>query len=124
MGGLQVKRASAGSRRTLVTIQRLKSGLTQDLAGHINQKTEANWETYCKRWAKVEYSGGSESIVGDQLVANTSWVLTLPNDEAMRAATMGMRVKFDGHTCGITEPPFDADQNRREMMVKCVEVKR
>ena len=119
-----MKRASAGSRRTLVTIQRLKSGLTQDLAGQINEKLESNWETYGKWWAKVEYTGGAESVVGDQVVATTSWVLTVPSDEKSRAATMRMRAKFNGHTCGITEPPFDAEQGNREMMIKCVEVKR
>lgn len=123
-----MKRASAGSRRTLVTIQRLKSGLTQDLAGHINEKTESNWETYGKWWCKAEYSGGSESIVGDQVVATTSWVLTGPSDSKLRAATMGMRVKWTNggvsHTCGITEPPFDSEQSNREMIVKCAEIKR
>jgi hypothetical protein len=117
-----------GQRRTRVTFQRLKSGLTQDAAGHINEKTESNWETYCERQAKVDYSGGSESVVGDQVVAVTNWVLTVPRDSKTQAADMRMRVRWTNgsvtHTCGITEPPFDANQGNREVMVKCAEVRR
>lgn len=119
-----MKLTPLGQRRTTVTIQRLKSGLTQDAAGHIDQSVSTNWETYLRLKMKVEYGGGTETLVGDELQSANSWLLTGPSSTKSREIDTKMRAIFNGHTCGISEPPVDVEQMNREIQIRCIEVSR
>ena len=69
-------RRGAGEFDQRVSLQRLKSSLAVNEAGHIVETDADNWETYSKRWAAVSYRMGSEPQVGDQRTARRFPVLT------------------------------------------------
>lgn len=114
---------NAGKYRTRVQIRRLKSSLTPDAAGQINETTAANWETYIKRWAEIITKGSREFLVGDQQNAQITHLVRVRSDSDTRAALTGMRLEFDGRILSIAEPPRDRDEQRIEVEFACVEVK-
>lgn len=116
-------RRGAGEFDVRVTINRLKADATVNAAGHIDESSASNWETYATRWCQVVYQKGDEVIAGDQLIAHRFPVLRFVSDSSTRSFTTGMRaVLGDGRTFSFAEPPRDVKERRGEVEVACVEV--
>lgn len=113
----------AGSYNRRIKVQRLKSSVTVDAAGHINETTEANWETHCDCWARIEYRGGRESLTGDQLTANDTAMVFVRSYEKTRAITVDMRFTMQGRIFSISQPPVDVGERRVEVRFPAVEVR-
>jgi len=113
----------AGQFNQLVTVQQLKSTITEDAAGHIDETDTANWETYCERWAKLITRGSREFLVGDQQAATANPSVRMRSDSKTREITTAMRLLVKGRVCSISEPPQDVGEEREFVEFGYVEVK-
>lgn len=113
---------SAGSYPILASAQRLKSTLAVDAAGHINQTTEANWETQFKRWIRVDYRDSTETIVGDGAQSQRQIKVALRYDSESATMTPGMRWLAGTRVMSVVGLPADFDGLRRELVMTCQEV--
>lgn len=115
-------RRPAGEFDQRVSLQRLKSSLAVNEAGHIVETNADNWETYAKRWCAVAYRQGNEPQVGDQRVARRYPVLTFMSDSVTRGMIPGDRIVLGTRVFSFDEPPRDVKERRGEVEVACVEV--
>lgn len=108
---------AAGKYRTRVMIQRLKSDLTEDASGHIDEKADANFEENEPRWCRLIYARGTERLVGDQLNGLQKVLVAMRSDSVTRALTTADRIKIKetGDIFSIAEPPVDVGGERTEV---------
>lgn len=104
----------AGQRNIRVVIERLKANATVNASGHVDESSDANWEEWISRWAKVAYAKGSERLVGDQQTAAQVAEVEIPSDSETRNITTAMRIRLkeSGVIFSISEPPVDIDGRR------------
>lgn len=108
-----MKPQSAGVRRVLITIQRIKSSVSIGLSGHVDETDDANWETYWTCWSAWDTRPGTEALVGDQNQASRAVVVEVPYSSVANRIDTKMRVKKGSAVYSISEPPINVDQMNR-----------
>ncbi len=83
------------SRR--VVVERDTGATTPDSYGNL----VPDYQPFITRWARVEYLGGSEQVVNNQVVAERKHKITLHDDAYTRQITPEMRIRLDGRTLNI-----------------------
>lgn len=112
----------AGKYNTRVTIQRIKSSLTVDAAGHIAEASAATWETYCQRWCAVAYGATAERIFGDGAQASGAAAYLFRYDTSTRNITPDMRIKHGDRVISVSGMPRNVNEANQEIAVLGVEV--
>ena len=102
-----------------VRVERPRAGATRDDGGHVDLTDDANWETHCEGHAAVQASSGREFTLGQQVMADTDYVLTMPANKLTLAVDATMRVvrKGDGLTVNLTAA-YPAGEDGREVAMQ------
>lgn len=117
-----MKKKGAGRYSKRVTFQRLKTDSVVNAAGHIDETSTENWESYCSRWAAVSYARGSEISIGDQQSGRRNPIFRVRHDSITSDLTTSMRLIMDRRTFSISEPPIVIDEDNREVEFIAVEI--
>lgn len=106
----------------LVTVMKLKSGLTQDAGGHIDKTDDANWIFFGKEWAQCVTAGTREVVIDDQVrqFAAHEWTIRWSNRASQY--TTGMRLKMSGRVFSISEPPVNQNEQNEWIIINTTEV--
>lgn len=109
-----------GRRDQRVTVQTIKSSPTRNDSNEIDLNDDANWETHCRRWAKVVPRGGREFFQSDETQSEITHDVTLPSDPQTRAITSAMRIAWGAKRLQIVTT-FDVENRRIEQYAGCRE---
>lgn len=106
----------------LVTVERLKDGLTQNAGGHINERDNANWAHIGKEWAKCVTTGSREVVIDDQIRQFASHEWTIRWSRRASEYTTGMRLKLKGRYHKIAQPPMNKDEADEWIIINTIEL--
>lgn len=107
---------SAGQLRTRVMIQRLKSTLSEDSSGHVDETADANFVDHEKRWCQMIFARGNERLVGDLQTGFQRALVRMRYDKltgTQLSTADRIKVIETGAIYSIAEPPVDVDGNRK-----------
>lgn len=104
-----------GALRHRVWLER-DAGEAKDGVDALGQPAE-RWERQFQAWAAVEPLAGREYWQAEQANAETTHRLTARWDRRWRAVAATWRVTWGGRVFHLTEPPRNAEERGREVMV-------
>lgn len=106
-----------------VTVKRIKTGLTPDAAGHIDETNEANWITYGTFYCEIVTKGSREFFRGEQVNADITHQITIRHSTSSAGITTSMKLVYQGRTFNISEPPRNVNEDNEWLVFGAVEVK-
>lgn len=106
-----------------MSVRRLKTDLTPDAAGHIDETDDDNWEAIAERWCQLVTKGSREFFRGEQVAAEITHQVTMRFDRQAATFTTGMQLKLGQRLFGISEPPRNVDERNTLLVFAAIEVK-
>lgn len=107
----------------LVTVHALKTSLTPNAGGHVDETDETKWRQVGREWAAVKTMGTREVVIDDQVRAFSTheWTIRCPrNGES--PYTTGMQLRMGGRRFNISEPPYILDEQNEWIVINTIEV--
>lgn len=108
-------KTTAASYKTRVTVQQPTETV------NTAHEVELAWEDYATRWARLAPSSGTEFQGAMQQIPMLQVLMRMRSDNATRAITPRMRIMVGSRVLNIAAV-FDETNERREIVVMCVEV--
>lgn len=108
-------KTTAASYKTRVTVQQPTETVNDA------HEVELTWGEYAKRWARLAPTSGIEFQAAMQQIPMLQVLMRMRSDNATRAITPRMRIVVGTRVLNIAAV-FDESNERREIVVMCVEV--
>lgn len=110
-----------GKYRERITIERPVADAFRDEFGHINPASSASWETLLPCWAEVLISGSREFQRIGITRADVTHAIRIRHSTVALTITAACRIKrADGKLLAIAGTPFDATNQRRELVIPAI----
>lgn len=110
----------AGKLQHRVEVQRLTGNV--NAAGHLDETTAGNWQTFCSRWCELITRGSREFFRGVEVTADITHQVTMRADPESRGFTPKQRLKFGDRVLSIASPPVDVDEGGEMVRFQAIEV--
>lgn len=105
-----------------ITIYRLKSSLTPNAGGHVDETDDSNWQHVGKEWAACKTNGTREVLIDDQLRQFSTHIWTIRYSNTAATYATGMQLRMGGRKFNIAEPPFNQDEQNEWIIINTIEV--
>lgn len=115
-----MKKPTAGKYNKRIIVQRTKSSLVVNAAGHLEESDSDSWETYCERWCKMTHAKTPEQQVGGQQVSYDSAEFVLRYDTTVSAIDATMRVVVADKVYSVATAPVDIEGDSKEVVFRAV----
>lgn len=106
-----------------ITVHALKTGLTPNAGGHVDETSDSNWRQVGREWAEIKTVGSREFFRGVEIAADITHQVTIRYGKNSATYTTGMKIKFDGRTFNIEGPPRNIDERNEWLVMACKEIK-
>ena len=106
-----------------IAIQRLKTGLTPDASGHIDETLSSNWTVHGRFWAEFITKGSKEFFRGEQVNADITHQITVRHSTLAMGITTKMQVLYGGRTMNIDGPPRNINEQNEWLVFGAIEIK-
>lgn len=106
-----------------VTVQKIKSGLTQNASGHIDETNDSNWTIAGTEWVELVTRGSREFFRGQEIAADITHQITMRWSKKAESYTTDMRIKYGTRTLHIAEPPKNVDEKNEWLVFATKEIK-
>jgi SPP1 family predicted phage head-tail adaptor len=93
-------------------LQRLKSTVSADASGHVDETDDANWEFVQNRWFSIVPAGSKQFLIGDQQRADVTHQITMRYDSMSSSVTVGWRMSHRGEVYNFNGPPVDRNLDK------------
>jgi SPP1 family predicted phage head-tail adaptor len=106
-----------------VTVRKLRSGLTPNASGHIDETDETNWTNAGQEWAEFITQGSREFFRGEEIAADITHQVTMRWNRRAATYTTDMQLKMGGRTFHIAAPPVNIDEQDLYLRFATKEIK-
>jgi SPP1 family predicted phage head-tail adaptor len=106
-----------------ILIQRLKTGLTPDASGQIDETDSSNWTNHGKFYAEIITKGSREFFQGEQVNADITHQITVRYSTLAAGITTKMQVLYGGRIMNISEPPRNVNEQNQWLVFGAIEIK-
>jgi SPP1 family predicted phage head-tail adaptor len=106
-----------------ILIQRLKTGLTPDASGQIDETDSSNWTNHGKFYAEFITKGSREFFRGEQVNADITHQITVRYSTLAAGITTKMQVLYGGRIMNISEPPRNVNEQNQWLVFGAIEIK-
>lgn len=119
---MAVKCICAADLNKRVDIWSLKSGLSPNAGGQIDETDTTKWRKVGSEWAQCKTTGSRETVIDNQVRQFASHEWTIRCTPRSRTYTTGMYLKMGSRQFFISEPPQIIDEQNRWIVFATTEV--
>jgi len=112
-----------GKLNQRITVHALKTSLTPNAGGHVDETSDSNWRQVGREWATCKSRGTREVVIDDQVRAFSTqeWTIRCPRS-GVSPYTTGMQLRMNGRRFNISEPPYILDEQNDWIVINTIEV--